>query len=228
MTGHGLRRASIATLIVLGAGCASGPPPPDWEINAHGALDAYAQHELEGNRRLAARDFERARAAVARTGRADLLARVELTRCALQVASLEFEPCTGFEALREDAPPPERAYAAFLAGRWDPLDVGLLPARYRPIVQSGTASTDALEALEALDDARSRLIAAGVLFRVGRLAPAGIALATETASAQGWRRPLLAWLKVEIARAQAAGDRAQAERLERSVERILGAPAPNR
>jgi hypothetical protein len=225
MTWRGLRKASLAIVIVLGAGCASGPPPPDWEITAHGALEAYAQHELEGNRRLAARDFERARAAVARTGRADLLARVELTRCALQVASLEFEPCTGFEALREDAPPAERAYAAFLAGRWAELDAGLLPARYRPIVQSGTAPAAALEALE---DPRSRLIAAGVLFRVGRLAPAGIALATETASAQGWRRPLLAWLKVEIARAQAAGDRAQAERLERSVQRVLGAPAPNR
>ena len=225
MTWRGLRKASLAIVIVLGAGCASGPPPPDWEITAHGALEAYAQHELEGNRRLAARDFERARAAVARTGRADLLARVELTRCALQVASLEFEPCTGFEALREDASPAERAYAAFLAGRWAELDAGLLPARYRPIVQSGTAPAAALEALE---DPRSRLIAAGVLFRVGRLAPAGIALATETASAQGWRRPLLAWLKVEIARAQAAGDRAQAERLERSVERVLGAPAPNR
>jgi len=225
MTWRGLRQASLATVIVLGAGCASGPPPPDWEITAHGALEAYAQHELEGNRRLAARDFERARAAVARTGRADLLARVELTRCALQVASLEFEPCTGFEALREDAPPAERAYAAFLAGRWAELDAGLLPARYRPIVQSGKAPAAALEALE---DPRSRLIAAGVLFRVERLAPAGIALATETASAQGWRRPLLAWLKVEIARAQAAGDRAQAERLERSVQRVLGAPAPNR
>jgi hypothetical protein len=225
MTWRGLRKASLAIVIVLGAGCASGPPPPDWEITAHGALEAYAQHELEGNRRLAARDFERARAAVARTGRADLLARVELTRCALQVASLEFEPCTGFEALREDAPPAERAYAAFLAGRWAELDAGLLPARYRPIVQSGKAPAAALEALE---DPRSRLIAAGVLFRVGRLAPAGIALATETASAQGWRRPLLAWLKVEIARAQAAGDRAQAERLERSVQRVLGAPAPNR
>ena len=225
MTWRGLRQASLAIVIVLGAGCASGPPPPDWEITAHGALEAYAQHELEGNRRLAARDFERARAAVARTGRADLLARVELTRCALQVASLEFEPCTGFEALREDAPPAERAYAAFLAGRWAELDAGLLPARYRPIVQSGKAPAAALEALE---DPRSRLIAAGVLFRVGRLAPAGIALATETASAQGWRRPLLAWLKVEIARAQAAGNRAQAERLERSVQRVLGAPAPNR
>jgi hypothetical protein len=225
MTRRAAQLASIATLIMLVAACASGPPPPDWEIAAHGALDAYAQHELEGNRPLAARDFERARAAVARTGRADLLARVELTRCALQVASLEFEPCAGFQALREDAPPAERAYADFLAGRWTELDASLLPSRYRPIVQTETASA---AALEAIDDPRSRLIAAGALFRVGRLAPAGISLATETASAQGWRRPLLAWLKVEIARARAAGDRAQAERLERSVERILGAPTPNR
>jgi len=223
---RGATSAVIAALVcVLLAGCASGPPPPDWEITAHGALDAYAQHELEGNRRLAALDFERARAAVARTGRADLLARVELTRCALQVASLEFEPCAGFEALRQDAPPAERAYAEFLAGRWAELEFRLLPARYRAIVQAGTAST---AALAEIDDPRSRLIAAGALFRVGRLSPAGVSLAADTASAQGWRRPLLAWLNVEIARAQAAGDRAQAERLERSVERILGAPAPKR
>ena len=222
------RGAMPAVIVALGAllaGCASGPPPPDWEITAQGALDAYARHELEGNGRLAALDLERARAAVARTGRADLLARVELTRCALQVASLEFEPCTGFEALRQDAPPAEQTYADFLAGRWPELDPSLLPARYRPIVQSGAAPTTALAQIE---DPRSRLIAAGALFRLGRLSPAGVSLAAETASAQGWRRPLLAWLKVEIARAQAAGDRARAERLERSVERVLGAPAPKR
>ena len=90
------------------AGCAGGPAPPDWEIEAHGALDAYARHALEGRARLAERDFARARAALARTGRADLLARAELTRCALQVASLVFEPCAGFEALRVET-----------AMRWD-------------------------------------------------------------------------------------------------------------
>jgi hypothetical protein len=218
---RGARVASIAALLALLAGCAGGPPPPDWEITAHDALEAYAQHDLEGNRRLAARDFERARAAVARTGRADLMARVELTRCALHVASLEFEPCAAFEALRADASPAERSYAAFLAGHWTGLDAGLLPVRYRAIVQSGTAP---MAALAAIEDPRSRLIAAGALFRLGRLPPAGVTLARETASAQGWRRPLLAWLKVEIAHARAAGDDATAERLGRSVERILAAP----
>ena len=35
---------------------------------------------------------------------------------------------------------------------------------------------------------------ASVLFQGGRANPAAIALAVETASDQGWRRPLLAWL----------------------------------
>jgi hypothetical protein len=214
------RLASVAAIVTLLAGCASGPPPPDWEIEAHGALDAYARHALEGNRRLAERDFARARAAVARTGRADLLARVALTRCALRVASLEYEPCAGFDALRADAPAAERTYADFLAGRWAQVDPGLLPEAYRPVLAAGEAPEAALAAIE---DPRARLIAAGALFRVGRLSPAGIALARETASAQGWRRPLLAWLNVEIQRAQAAGDVAQANRLKRSVERILDA-----
>jgi hypothetical protein len=214
--------AVLAAVSVLLAGCASGPPPPDWEIEAHGALDAYARHALEGNRRLAARDFARARAALARTGRADLMARAELTRCAVRIASLEFEPCTGFDALRADAPPGERAYADFLAGRWTALEPGLLPARYQAIVDATAVSAAALEVIE---DPRSRLIAAGALFRVSRLSPSGIALARETASAQGWRRPLLAWLGVEIERAKTAGDTALAEQHRRSVERILAAPA---
>jgi hypothetical protein len=219
------RWASVAAIVALLAGCASGPPPPDWEIEAHGALDAYARHVLEGNRRLAERDFARARAAVARTGRADLLARVALTRCALRVASLEFEPCTGFEALRADAPAAEQAYAEFLAGHWAQVDPGLLPDPYRSVLEAGAAPEAALAAIE---DPRARLIAAGALFEVGRLSPAGIALARETASAQGWRRPLLAWLNVEIQRAQAAGDVARADRFKRSVERILEASGPLR
>ena len=217
------RLASAVVVLALLAGCAGGPPPPDWEVAAQAALEAYARHALEGKGRLAERDFERARAALARTGRAELLARAELTRCALQVASLAFEPCVGFDALRADAPPPERAYADFLAGRWRVLDPALLPVRYQAVVQTGAASAATLAAIE---DPRSRLIAAGALFRGGRLSPAGIALARETASAQGWRRPLLAWLGVEIERARAAGDTALAERHRRSVERIVGAPAP--
>ena len=50
-----------------------------------------------------------------------------------------------------------------------------------------------------------------------------IATAIETASAQGWRRPLLAWLNVELQRAEAVGATSDAERLRRRIA-LVGAP----
>jgi hypothetical protein len=61
------------------------------------------------------------------------------------------------------------------------------------------------------------LVAAGAALRAGQLTPEGIATATETASTQGWRRPLLAWLGVSIQRAQALGDTQEVARLQRRV-----------
>jgi len=222
-----LRRLAVMGTLLL-VGCAGDPPPPDWQVEARTALDAFARYELEGRRRLAEQAFERARRALARTGRAALLARAELTRCALRVASLEFDPCVGFEALREDAPPAERAYADFLAGRWDRVDPALLPAQYHAILSAGAASAADEAALASIADPRSRLIAAGVLLRVERMSPAAIALATETAADQGWRRPLLAWLGVQAARAEAAGDAVRAAQLRRRVDLILGTAAKPR
>lgn len=204
--------ATLAWGLLL-AGCASKPPEPEWEMNAQGssqkALDAY----LSGNARVEKLEWERARAEVARTGRPDLLARLELLRCAAQVASLVVEPCTAFEALRQDAAPPERAYADHLAGR--PLaapDVALLPAAQRAVAAGAGGA-----ALAGIEDPLSRLVAAGVLLQAGRADPAAIAAATDTASAQGWRRPLMAWLLLQVQRAEAAGDKDAADRLRRRV-----------
>lgn len=205
-----------ACLLLLGA-CASGPPPPAWQGNARGsaerALDAY----LSGNSRVAATEFDRARAEVARTGRADLVARIELMRCAAQVASLVFEACDGFEKLRADAAPAERAYADYLAGRVAAQDVALLPPQHRGVAAAGTNADAATGAMRSIEDPLARLVAAGVLFQSARTNPPAMSLATETASAQGWRRPLLAWLNVQLQRAEKAGDAAEADRLRRRI-----------
>ncbi|HEY8706827.1 MAG TPA: hypothetical protein VIM34_02400, partial [Burkholderiaceae bacterium] len=50
--------------------------------------------------------------------------------------------------------------------------------------------------------------------------PQVIALAIDTASQQGWRRPLLAWLGVQLARAEKAGASDDAQRLRRRIERV--------
>jgi hypothetical protein len=202
-----------AALIALLSACASGPQPPDWQMNAKASLDRAVAAYLEGNVLVETQEFKRARDEIARTGRLDLLARVELVRCAGRVASLVLEDCAGFEKLRADAAPPERAYADFLAARLQPSDLPSLPPQYRAIASVGSDA-----ALQGIADPLSRLVAAGVLFRSRRATPATLALAVDTASAQGWRRPLLAWLGAQALRAEQAGDAQAAQRLRRRME----------
>lgn len=216
-----MRRALASGVSLLLAACAGGPLPPDWQFESHAALAAFERHWFAGNTRAAGIEFAQAQAGVARTGRLDLAARLELVRCALRVASLDFEPCAAFEARRADALAADRAYADFLAGRWSGLDAAALPEPYRGVT---TAGADAASVLGAIESPRSRLIAAATLLRANRLSPAGIEVAVAAASEQGWRRPLLAWLGLQVQRAEAAGARDEAARLRRRMELVLGAP----
>ncbi len=216
-----LARLAIGALASLLAACAGNPPPPDWQASAQSATTRAAAAYLEGDARVEAAELARARREVSRTGRADLLARVELTHCAAQVASLVFGPCAGFEPLRVDAPAPERAYADYLRAQLAPDQIALLPAAHRAVAANAAA-------LGGVADPLARLIAAGVLFEAGRADPNVIAAAIATASEQGWRRPLLAWLNVELKRAEASGaaDAAEAaQRLRRRIERVQGGAA---
>ena len=217
-----LKTSLAAAVMMLIAACASAPPPPDWQLNARQAVEAAVVAYLEGNARAEAAESARARGEIARTGRADLLARAELMRCAARVASLMFEPCAGFEALRADASAAELAYADFLAGRVAPRQIALLPEPQRAAAAASEASAAA--ALRAIDDPLSRLIAAGVLFRSGRASPEVLQIAADTASDQGWRRPLLAWLNVQLLLAERAGAVAEAERLRRRIGIVQGSP----
>ena len=210
---------AVAALVLLAA-CASGPPPPDWKINAKESMDRAQAAYLAGNARVEVVEFERARGEIARTGRADLLARAELMHCAARVASLVFEPCAGFERLRPDAAAAERVYADYLAARVQPQDIALLPSAQRKIAAVGASAEVSAARLQEIEDPLSRLVAAAVLFQSGRASPAVVSLAVDTASSQGWRRPLLAWLHVQVRRAEQAGDTAQAERLRRRIDLV--------
>ncbi|AOF86231.1 hypothetical protein BSY239_1035 [Hydrogenophaga sp. RAC07] len=210
------RISVVACGLMALAACSSNPPPPDWPAEAKGSSERATEAWLSGDNRIEAAEFGRARAEVARTGQVALVARLELLRCATRVASLVVEPCAGFDALAQDAAPAEQAYARYLAGTAQAGDAALLPEVHRGLV--GNAAPDA--ALVAIQDPLSQLVAAGVLFRSGRATPGVVATALDTASARGWRRPLLAWLKVQQQRAQAAGDAAAAAALQRRIDLV--------
>jgi hypothetical protein len=214
----------MAVAVLALAACSSGPKPADWQLDAKTAAERGVAAYMEGNSRVEAVEFARALSEVSRTGRVDLTARVELLRCASRTASLVFEACAGFERLRADAPAAERAYADYLAGRLQPQDLALLPA-----TQRAAAGGDAA-AVKAIADPLSQLVAAAVLFQGGRASPQIVQQAVDTASAQGWRRPLLAWLGVQAQLADKGGDVEEAARLRRRmllVEPVKpGAPGP--
>ena len=202
--------------VVLLAACSSGPPPADWQVEAKGAMDRAVAAYLEGNSRVEQAELARVRAALASTGRADLLANAELRHCASRVASLVFEPCPAFEALRADATAPQRAYAAYLRGELQPQDAVLLPE-----AQRGAAAGHAAAVL-ALADPLPQLVAAGVLLQNGQLTAAVADAAVSAASAQGWRRPLLAWLKLQAEGAARRGNTDEAARLQRRIGLVEG------
>lgn len=212
--------AGTAICALLLCACASKPVPPAWQGNAFSALQGFTNHYLSGNTRLADFEFARARSEMASTGRADLVARAELTRCATRVASLVFDNCALYQPLAQDAGTAEHAYAAYLTGQWTGLNVTLLPEQHRAVVLGVAAGK-----LDAIEDPLARLVAAGALLQTGQLTPADITTATETASRQGWRRPLLAWLGVQLNRANAGGDIEAATRLQRRIDLVLQAPA---
>ena len=222
MTARARLAQALALAALLLAGCASQPPAPSWQGNAKAATERAAAAYLVGNNAVEAAEFERARSEVARTGQAELLARVELTRCAARVASLVFADCVGFEALRTDAAPAERAYADYLRARVAPHEIALLPEAHRAVASGGPNDAPNLAALRGIADPLARLVAAGVLFEAGRADPQVIELATATASAQGWPRPLLAWLGVQLKRAEQAGATAEAQRLRRRIALVQG------
>jgi hypothetical protein len=209
----------FAGALLLSA-CASGPKPPDWQLEAKGSMERSVAAYMEGNSRVEMAELARARSQLSRTGRADLLATAELLHCATRVASLVFEPCAGFETLRQDASEAQRAYADYLRGQVQPQSIALLPAPQR-----AAAAGDA-GAVQGIADPLSQLVAAGVMLQTGKASPAVIVQAINTASSQGWRRPLLAWLNVQAQRAEQAGSSEEAARLRRRIALTQGSSSP--
>lgn len=216
------KKALTAISVIALAACSSQPPVPDWALAAESATQKATAAYLQGQQRVEALQWQKARDAVASTGQPALAAKVELMRCAAQVASLEWNDCPAYEALAQDAAKEDQAYARYLQGRPQPADIELLPEAQRTVARQLGSAGDA--APVEIKDPLSSLVAAGVQLRSGRASPALLQQAVDTASAQGWRRPLMAWLLLQLKSEQQAGNSDKAEQLERRLK-LLQAPA---
>ncbi|CAB5711661.1 Uncharacterised protein [Delftia tsuruhatensis] len=205
-------------LALLLCACGGQPPAPDWALNAESAARRASSAYLQGRQRVQAMEWDKARAEVAATGRTDLAARLELMRCAAQVASLEWDDCPAYQALARDAAPAEAAYARYLAGRSQPADVPLLPESQRPVAQALIASpAGAAVVVQSIGEPLPRLVAAAVVMRAGQATPQLLEQGVDTASAQGWSRPAMAWLLLQAKAWDQAGRTQEADAARRRL-----------
>ena len=144
------------------------------------------------------------------------------------MASLQWESCPGYEKLAQDAAEPEQAYARYLQGRPLAADVALLPEAQRAVAAqlagSGNSAA-AAQVVAGIKDPLPRLVAAGVALRAGAASPQLLQLGVDTASAQGWRRAVMAWLLLQAKAAEQGGDAAGAAAIERRIQ-LLQKPVP--
>lgn len=238
------------------AACGNTPRPPDWQLDSRDALERATEAYLSGRDRVAQSEFRRAQQALSASAQPEALARAELLRCAARVASLDAVDtpvCPGFETWRDDVSPALRAYADWLQGGTQPATptaagsapgaasarpsnasaadatarLPLLPEAQRAATAAGDDAARRLAAIQAMPDPFSRLLAAAVAVREGVAPPGLVALAVDTASGQGWRRPLLAWLTLQLRRAEAASDTVAASALRRRIQVLSAAANPS-
>jgi predicted small lipoprotein YifL len=210
---------ALATLIVL-AGCSSGgPPPPDWKTDAADLIARYKKHALRGENSLAERYFQQAIVATGGAGRVADTARLWLVRCATRRAMLIDDTCTEYADLaRIEANAADQAYYQFLTLHWEATDVSQLPKHHRDLVSASPGSRPAL--LDRVEDPLARLIETSLLVMRQEADADALTIATETASSQGWRQPLLTYLKLQEKQAATQGNTADQLRLTRRIQLV--------
>lgn len=215
--------ALLASAALGLGGCAS-KPVPDWKQAASSSTELAARAWMEGKDAIDLAEFNRARREVRATGRAEELAKVELFRCATRTATLDDSLCEAFEPLAPDVSESLRAYDRYIAGQAGPGDAKLLPAQHQSIAQAQEGA-DLAAMLRKMEDPMSRLVAAGVLYRRQKANSGVVEVGVETSSEQGWRRPLLAWLMVAKAQAEAAVNTDAAQDAQRRMD-LVAPPEP--
>ncbi len=209
----------IFCMALLSACGSGGPPPPDWKTDAADSIERYQKHALLGEHTLAERYFQQAITASGGAGRVTDTARLWLVHCATRRAMLIDDPCAGYaELARIEVDAADQAYYQFLMLRWEAIDIDLLPKQHRELVRAPADVRPSL--LAKVDDPLAQLLGASLLVMRQEADAATLTLATETASSQGWRRPLLTYLKLQEAQAKSQGDAAQLERLAQRIELI--------
>jgi hypothetical protein len=194
-------------------------PTPEWQVNAHGALQRATRAYLEGADRVADAEWRTAHNELTRTAQPSHVFHGALVRCAVEQSALQTHACTPAVADQQRAVATDAAYTRYLAAMATPADVPLLPIAHQAVASAllNGGSVDFSE----IKDPLSRLVAVSVVLQKQGPHEALLQTAVDTASAQGWRKPLLVWLKLQAQHARQQGNMALAQTAQQRIAVLL-------
>lgn len=218
-----LKIAGVLSMTALLLACGSAPPTPEWKLQARDATERATAAYLSGLQRVAQAEWLKAKQEARRTAQPEQVARVVLAQCALRLASLDMSDCDELTPLLPDLSPPLLAYHRYLQGQTSAADIPLLPPAHQAVAQRLLSQGEITPVIQAIPDPVAQLLAAAVALRSARATPSVLALGVETASQQGWSRPVLAWLGAYTLWAEQAGQSQLADQLKRRMA-LLSVP----
>lgn len=216
-----MKKLFIFLIVTLLSACASTLHTPAWQNNASAYLEDYKVQFLSGKEDASEPHFAKARRELASGNDLNLLATAYLTKYALHTASLESFDTADFARLyRLEPNPANMAYCHFLKGNFTAIDPLVFPSRYLGVLKAALArdGKSAVSEISAISDPLSRLVACGVWVRYVSCDEDLLQIAISTSSANGWRRPLWAYLDKLQSYYTAKGELGKAEAIRLRLE----------
>jgi len=193
-----MKKLLLFLFVMFLSACGSTLSTPAWQNNASAFLEDYKINFLSGKEAAGEPHFFKARREIASGNDLNLLTIAYLTKYALHAASLESFDTADFARLyRLEPNPANMAYCHFLKGNFSAVDAQVFPPLYAGVLKAALSgnSQSGLREISAITDPLSRLVACGVWVRYLPHDEQILQIAIQTASANGWRRPLWAFLE---------------------------------
>jgi hypothetical protein len=192
-----MKKYLIIFMLLFICACSSSQPIPQWKDTASRQLENYKTNFLTDKEDADEPHFIKARNAISSNNDLQMLAKAYLIKYALHTAVLEDFDDSDF--LRIDKLEPNaanRAYYDLLKGNISQLNEAKLKPVYQKLLRLMRDKNLSVAAREisSIDDPLSRLIACGIWVKYMPYNEDVIKLAINTASQDGWKKPLWAYL----------------------------------
>ena len=204
----------IFVIVFVVVACGPATPTPKWKENAYEQLELYKTGFLTGKEGSGGPHFTKSKREMASGNDLQLLSVAYLTKYALHVACLEsFDPSEMTQIARIEPEAYDAAYLHFLKGDFRVVDARRLPVRYAGVLKAAAIadSAKAVREISAMEDPLSRLVACGVWIKYLTGDENLLVVCIDTASANGWSRPLWAYLSKLESLYLERGEKAKAE-----------------